>query len=152
MSGEKAGSADDSLRPLLIPRRIHSQMVEHCRRDAPLEACGILGGVSPRVDSIYPLRNAEQSPTRYNADPEDILSAVRELRARRAEFLAIYHSHPRWQPIPSRTDLETNYYGELPRMIVSLLDDPPESRLWRLSPDSYVELEWMIVPDEKLSP
>jgi proteasome lid subunit RPN8/RPN11 len=131
--------------PLLIPADILAAMIDHCRREAPLECCGILGGTPPRVSSIHVLRNTEASPVRYNADPLDILEAHRSLRARGAEFLAIYHSHPGWRAVPSRTDLETNYYGDLPRIIVSLLDDPPEVRSWRLSADSYEELPWRVV-------
>jgi proteasome lid subunit RPN8/RPN11 len=132
---------------LFIPRSILAAMIDHCRREAPLECCGILGGVAPRVSSIHRLRNTEASPTRYNADPVDIIEANRSLRAVGGEFLAIYHSHPRWRAVPSRTDLETNYYGDLPRIIVSLLTDPPEVRSWRLETDSFEELSWAVVED-----
>ena len=51
-----------------------------------------------------------------------------------------------WAAIPSRTDLETNYYGDLPRIIVSLLEEPPDVRAWRLEPNSYAELPWRASP------
>ena len=54
--------------PLEIPRDLHDAMVAHCQRESPLECCGILGGISPRVSSIHPLRNDLASETRYNAD------------------------------------------------------------------------------------
>ena len=60
--------------------------------------------------------------------------------------LAIYHSHPRWAAVPSKTDLRENHYGEVPRIIVSLLGPTPEVRAWRLDPDSYAELSWSITP------
>jgi proteasome lid subunit RPN8/RPN11 len=60
--------------------------------------------------------------------------------------VAIYHSHPRWAAVPSRTDLQENHYGSVPRIIVSLLGPTPEVRIWRLDPDSYLELPWRIVP------
>jgi proteasome lid subunit RPN8/RPN11 len=131
---------------LLIPANIFAAMIDHCRREAPLECCGILGGVPPLVDSLHVLRNTEASRTSYNADATDILAARRTLRERGGQFLAIYHSHPAWQAIPSRADLERNYYGDLPRIIVGLRDDPPEVRTWRLDPDSYAELPWRVVP------
>jgi proteasome lid subunit RPN8/RPN11 len=120
-------------------------MVAHCRREAPLEACGILGGAAPEVSSIHTLRNAKASETRYEADADDTIAAVLDLRARGAEILGLYHSHPRWAAIPSRTDLETNYYGDVPRIIVSLLGSEPEVRVWRLEPDAYQELPWELV-------
>jgi proteasome lid subunit RPN8/RPN11 len=131
--------------PLEIPRPLLDEMIAHCREESPLECCGILGGIPPRVDSLFRLRNLDASEVSYNADPADILAAVRALRARGAQFLAIYHSHPQWSAVPSRTDLATNYYGDLPRIIVSLVTDPPDVRVWRLEPDSYSELPWRIV-------
>ena len=131
---------------LLIPAAVHDAMVAHCLRDAPLECCGLLGGIAPLVSSIHPLRNADASETRYNADPRDLIAAVQDLRSRGAEILAIYHSHPRWAAVPSQTDLRENHYGPVPRIIVSLLGPTPEVRVWRLGPDSYEELGWRVVP------
>ncbi|WP_435016347.1 Mov34/MPN/PAD-1 family protein [Tundrisphaera sp. TA3] len=132
---------------LAIPREIHDAMVGHCVREAPLECCGLLGGVDSLVSSFHPMRNASASETRYDADPKDLIEAVQSLRARGAEILAIYHSHPRWAAVPSKTDLRENHYGPVPRIIVSLLGPTPEVRTWRLDPETYEELPWRIVED-----
>jgi proteasome lid subunit RPN8/RPN11 len=137
--------ANDSA--LLIPAEILGEMVAHCVRDAPLECCGILGGNGLVVSSFHPLRNAKGSETRYEADSTDVINAVVSLRGRGAEIVAIYHSHPKWAAVPSKTDLETNYYGEVPRIIVSLLGPEPEVRVWRLRPDSDEELPWRTAPE-----
>ena len=131
--------------PLEIPADIARAMVAHCLRDAPLECCGVLGGVPPRVSSFLPLRNAAASPTRYDADPRDLINAVVAMRQANAEILAIYHSHPQWEAIPSKTDLRENHYGAVPRIIVSLRHDPPQVRVWRLKPDSFLELAWTTI-------
>ena len=110
-------------------------MVAHCVRESPLECCGILGGNPPRVSSIHPLRNELKSETRYFADPSDLFTTHIALRERDADILAIYHSHPRWQAVPSKTDLAENYYGPCPRIIVSLRGEVPEVRVWRLDPE-----------------
>jgi hypothetical protein len=81
-----------------------------------------------------------------------LINAVVALRQRGAEILAIYHSHPRWRAVPSQTDLRENHYGPVPRIIVSLLDEPPDVRIWRLDPDSYQELPWRIVEPLCASP
>ena len=128
-----------------IPRDIVDAMVAHCVREAPLECCGILCGIAPRVSLFYPLRNENQSETRYNADPHDLIAAHIDFRQHQAEILALYHSHPRWDAIPSKTDLAENYYGPVPRIIVSLKGDVPNVRVWRLDADSYEELSWEIV-------
>jgi [CysO sulfur-carrier protein]-S-L-cysteine hydrolase len=133
---------------LEIPQDVVDAMVAHCLRESPLECCGILGGIAPRVSSFHPLRNAAASETRYDADARDLIDAVVSLRDRRAEILAIYHSHPRWEAVPSRTDLKENHYGPVPRIIVSLLGETPTIRVWRLDPESYEELPWRAVRDE----
>jgi proteasome lid subunit RPN8/RPN11 len=134
--------------PLEIPRDLVEAMVAHCVRESPLECCGVLGGIAPRVSSLHTLRNQAHSETRYDAEPRDLIAAYVSLRERGAEILAIYHSHPRWQAVPSRTDLAENYWGAVPRIIISLLDDPPDVRVWRLEPDSYHELPWRVLdPD-----
>jgi [CysO sulfur-carrier protein]-S-L-cysteine hydrolase len=138
----RPGRRDEPI--LTIPRDLHDAMVAHCVMEAPLECCGILGGVFPHVSLFYPLGNARASETRYDADPNDLVRSVVDLRAREAEMLAIYHSHPKWQAVPSQTDLALNYYGPLPRIIVSLLHHPPRVRSWRLDPESFEELPWRI--------
>jgi proteasome lid subunit RPN8/RPN11 len=130
---------------LQIPRVILDAMVAHCVREAPLECCGILCGTDLRVSLFYPLRNDMQSETRYNADPHDLISAHIDFRRQGAEILAIYHSHPRWQAVPSQTDLAENHYGPVPRIIVSLIGEFPEVRIWRLDADSFQELSWGVI-------
>jgi proteasome lid subunit RPN8/RPN11 len=134
-------------RVLRIPRGWHDAMVEHCIREAPLECCGLLGGIAQVVSSFHPLRNTSRSETRYDADPQDLIVAVQELRGRGAGILAIYHSHPRWEAVPSLTDLRENHYGSVPRIIVSLLGETPVVRVWRLDADSFEELPWELVED-----
>ena len=94
---------------------------------------------------LHPLRNTAASPTRYDADPADLIAAVVDLRRRGAEILAIYHSHPKWQAVPSAVDLRENHYGSVPRIIVSLLAEPADVRVWRLDPESFEELAWVVV-------
>jgi proteasome lid subunit RPN8/RPN11 len=131
---------------LRIPVNIEEQMIAHALREAPRECCGIFAGVGTEVTAIYELRNAARSgETRYDADRMDLLAAVRSMRALRTEMLAIYHSHPRDAAIPSQTDLRENYYGAMPRIIVSLLGETPDVRIWRLDQESYEELPWQRV-------
>jgi proteasome lid subunit RPN8/RPN11 len=140
-----ASHADASSPALEIPSPIFDAMIGHSRLDAPYECCGILGGVAPRVLSFHPLRNIATDSARYLADPHQLIVANSALRRRHHEIVAIYHSHPRWEPVPSTTDLGQNYWSDTPRIIISLLTDPPSLRVWRLNPDSYVELPWRLL-------
>ena len=91
------------------------------------------------------MRNDTQSETRYNADPKELIAAHIDFRQKGAEILAIYHSHPRWQAVPSQTDLVENHYGPVPRIIVSLVGESPEVRIWRLDSESFFELPWQVI-------
>jgi proteasome lid subunit RPN8/RPN11 len=132
-------------RALRIPENIYRAMIDQSRRESPLECCGVLGGTETQVHSIHPLRNVAASQTRYAADEQQLVEAHRWLRDRQWQIVAIYHSHPRWPAVPSKTDLELNYWGDMPRIIVSLLVEPAEIRVWRLAADSFQELPWTLV-------
>jgi proteasome lid subunit RPN8/RPN11 len=131
---------------ILIPADIHAAMLAHCRRDDPLECCGMLAGTPPLVTAIYGFRNELASENRYSADPRDLIRAYQYLRLRKLQMVALYHSHPRWRAVPSKTDLKFNGYGDLPQIIVSLNEPTPEVRAWRYGTETYEELTWSIVP------
>jgi proteasome lid subunit RPN8/RPN11 len=122
-------------------------MVAHCAKGSGLglACCGILGGKAPLASAIYPLRNAAESPNRYEAHPRDLLQAAVDLRKRRLEMVAIYQFRPKAAPVPSPTDLRENNYGDLPRVIVSL-GETPTIRVWRLARRYCEELPWRIRP------
>ena len=98
-------------------------MIAHAREVAPAECCGLIGGL-PRQNSrsIYRLRNVTANPVLgYEAAPEDLFAAQRQMRERGEEMLAIYHSHPRSaDPSPSETDVRLAYYPSATYLIVGL--------------------------------
>src|SRR5215510_6439161 len=88
-------------------------MIAHAREVAPAECCGLIGGNAEQsAQSLYRLRNVTANPQLgYEAAPEDLFNAQRQMRERGEELLAIYHSHPRSpDPLPSDTDVRIAYY------------------------------------------
>jgi proteasome lid subunit RPN8/RPN11 len=126
---------------LQIPADIWDAMIAHARQDSPSECCGLLAGHDADPCCIFPLRNELNSPTAYSADPRDLLQAHREMRARHLEIVAIYHSHPTSQARPSRRDLAENYYGPVPRIIISLQSASPVIKAFLMFPDRFEEIE-----------
>ena len=124
--------------PLQITSAQLEQMVDHARREAPLECCGLIGGDGDRAGKIYPARNELASPVRYRIAPEDMYRAWREIEVDRdGEIIAFYHSHPASEAYPSATDLreavETGYSAVSRFLIVSLADPRrPVARLFWL--------------------
>lgn len=110
--------------PLLQLRREHvDAMIAHARATAPEECCGLIGGVSEaQATTLYRLRNVTTHPeSAYEAAPEDLFVAQRQMRERGEELLAIYHSHPRSSdPNPSETDVRLAYYPAAKYLIIGL--------------------------------
>jgi proteasome lid subunit RPN8/RPN11 len=124
-------------------------MVWHARAEYPLECCGFLAGMV-RADGVgevrlrYPLLNAAASPVEFMSDPASLLSAVHDIERQRLEELAVYHSHPTSEPVPSRKDRERNWWPQAVTVIISLRTAPPAVRAWWLSAEAYREAEWTI--------
>ena len=70
----------------------------------PNEACAFLIGKNEIVVKVLPMRNADNSPTIFSIDPEDVLSAYKHAESEQLDVIAIFHSHP-GKPSPSKTDI-----------------------------------------------
>jgi len=90
----------------------------------------------------YPLSNAAASPVEYLSDAQGMFAAMRDMRRREIDVLAVYHSHPTSAPRPSRTDLERNYSEQVVNLIISLQGHEPEMRGWWLTATEFHEAEW----------
>jgi proteasome lid subunit RPN8/RPN11 len=121
-------------------------MLAQAVAELPNECCGLLAGGDGRVTHRYPLRNALASPVRYESDPKELFAAHKDMNRQGTELVAIYHSHPRSDPVPSRTDLERNFHGpDVVHVIISLKDGEPQVRAWRLGETSYDVVGWTYI-------
>jgi proteasome lid subunit RPN8/RPN11 len=111
-------------------------MIAHAREAAPAECCGLIGGIDQQhARTIYRLRNVTKTPElAYEAAPEDLFAAQRQMRERGEELLAIYHSHPRAvDPSPSDTDVRLAYYPSATYLIVGLGGTEPTVNAFSIS-------------------
>lgn len=97
-------------------------MLAHLRAVYPLEGCGLLGGRNGRIQHHYPIDNILHSPTAYEMDALQQITAMLEMEERGDDTLVIYHSHPQSPAYPSPTDRELAYYPEAIYLIISLAD------------------------------
>lgn len=125
---------------LHIPPDLLAELIARCRAALPNEACGFLAGRDGVVSQVLPVVNELASPTAFRTEPASTFAAFRAMRAAGAELLAVYHSHPTSDPVPSRRDLAENTYGAVPWVIVGLAGDVPAVRAWRLGRDGFTEL------------
>jgi proteasome lid subunit RPN8/RPN11 len=138
---------------LLVPRNLLDEMIAQACAEDPNECCGLLAGALAdedgrnigRVVRSYPLVNAMASPKEFLSDGRSMLDADKDMQKHGLDVLAIYHSHPTSAPVPSRTDLERNWWPDVVNLIISLATDPPTVRGWWLTDVDYREAEWDIV-------
>jgi [CysO sulfur-carrier protein]-S-L-cysteine hydrolase len=97
-------------------------ILEHCDREYPNEACGILAGRGSKVEKVYLLTSENPSPTFYQIDSQEQFRVLREMQEEERELVGIYHSHPSGRPYPSSTDVELAFYPEAVYVIVSLIE------------------------------
>lgn len=136
---------------LTIPEGIFEDVLEHCRRGLPNEACGFLAGSAGAVERIYPLDNAAASPVYYRPDDKQMLASMNDIEDRGLELLAIFHSHVASKPYPSVTDVREAHYPDTVYLIVGMSDDPPGARGyyihktdWRDSEGRIEEIELVL--------
>jgi proteasome lid subunit RPN8/RPN11 len=134
---------------LLLPLAIYEEMIRQAQAELPNECCGLLaghleGGVA-EVIAIYPVVNERASPTAYLTEPRSMLAANKDVDRRGLRVVAIYHSHPKTRPFPSRSDLDNNYWGLYAmHFIVSLASEPPSVAAWWLGPGEARPAEWAV--------
>jgi proteasome lid subunit RPN8/RPN11 len=124
-------------------------MVAHARAELPNECCGLLAATvgsgqraAGSVKRCYPLVNELASPAEYLSEPTSMFRAVKDMRARGLDIVAVYHSHPTTEPVPSRKDLERRYSEDVVHFIISLRDREPSMRAWWLREDQFTEADW----------
>ena len=96
-----------------------SSMIAHAQHALPNEACGLLGGKSGHVSTVYPGTNSEHSPTRYLLDPIDQFNAMKTIDQSGEDLIGIFHSHPKGVAIPSEIDITQAYYPKATYVILA---------------------------------
>ena len=131
---------------LHISRSLLDAVIAHARAELPNECCGLLAGSADgRAMRHFPIRNDLASPTEYLTNARDLLDAMKASRADGIEVLAIYHSHPASDPIPSKTDLANNTWGEnAMHVIVGLAGIQASIRGWWLGETDFQEAEIVV--------
>ena len=88
-------------------------IVRHAAETWPEECCGLLIGDGTTILEARPARNVANHPRRrFQIDPADHFSALREARAHARIVCGAYHSHPESDPRPSETDLAEAFEDE----------------------------------------
>lgn len=134
---------------LVISEKSKKEIVKHCLMEKPNEACGLLAGIKDRdkrlIKDVYSMKNTEKSPERYFMDPEQQFSALKDIRSNEGELLAIYHSHPHSEAVPSERDIEMAHMPDVLYVIISLASREPDIRAYTIKKgEDYREVEVVV--------
>lgn len=123
-----------------IAAAVLREVIAHAREDAPDECCGLLVGPAPPrgmataglIDEAIRAVNLDRGPARYRIDPAQHIAVQKRLRGTGRVIAGAYHSHPRSEPLPSRSDLDEAFYPDFVYVIVSLMRPAAAVRAWRI--------------------
>lgn len=126
---------------LKISKVLCDEVIGHCRREYPKEACGFLiAGADGRITDIRPMRNVENSPIGYAMDPKEQLQVEKQLRQQQQTIVGIYHSHTASAAYPSSVDVGLAVSPDVSYLLVSLADRArPEVRSYRIGGSRITE-------------
>jgi proteasome lid subunit RPN8/RPN11 len=129
-----------------IPLSMMDAIVAQARAEYPLEACGLIAGSGYAAEGGSALRyvacrNAAASPTRYSVHPDDLYRITVETDDADEVLWGIVHSHVRSPAVPSPTDIGLAQYPDALYLLVSLAEEPPALRGWRIVDGAIHEVE-----------
>lgn len=118
--------------PVRIRRIALAKMVNHARRELPLECCGLLSGRDGVIEKVHPAHNQKRSRTEFLIPIQELFAFFKDLRHSGRDHLGIYHSHPATEAFPSVRDAAEFHYPGVSYWIISLGAQDPVVRcfLW----------------------
>ena len=123
-------------------------IVEHAKKEAPIEACGLIAGEISGEDRIikkvYILTNTDHAEEHFTLDPKEQLAAVKDMRAEGLIPLGNWHSHPVSPSRPSDEDKRLAFDSSASYLILSLMDDEPVLNSFRIEGDTAYKEELVI--------
>lgn len=123
-------------------------MLDHAKKEWPLECCGILSGKEKTVRKAFVIKNTEESPVRYIMSPQDQLKVFEEMEKESMEMIAIYHSHPHTIPFPSETDVKLSFYPDVSSIIISLKEEKnPIVKAFQIGREAIYLEEIEVIPE-----
>lgn len=117
---------------------LHRHMLSHAYAGLPLEACGLFAGtvdVDAAVATVrhfYPTENEAASSKLYTVPAKAFLRADRDAEDQGWQLLGVMHSHTHTEAYPSPTDVAQAPDADWHYVIVSLRDDQPSLRSYRI--------------------
>ena len=106
---------------LLFPRQLANKILAHAQQNPETEICGLISAQNNQAKQYYPVTNiATNTTTLFEMDEHAQIAVMKKMREQNEELLAIVHSHPHSDAIPSALDEKEHQYPDAYYLIVSL--------------------------------
>lgn len=128
-----------------ISKKIINKIYDHGRKEAPIEACGYLGGINNEVVNYYPMHNIDQSNEHFTFDPQEQFDVMKKVRTEQLEVLAVYHTHPESPARPSAEDIRLAFDPGIVYVILSLLEDKKNIKAYKIIKGQVTEKKLIIL-------
>ncbi|WP_158598221.1 Mov34/MPN/PAD-1 family protein [Falsibacillus albus] len=128
-----------------LSRQLYNQLIHFVERELPKEACGILGGVNDHILSIFALPNESNTNKNFYVRQEHVEIVFNKLAHYEQEVLAIYHSHPNSNPIPSQSDIQFHPDSQVKMAIMSYKNGNPQLKIYRIINGIYINIPFSII-------
>jgi [CysO sulfur-carrier protein]-S-L-cysteine hydrolase len=123
----------------------YKEIVDQGLREFPNESCGLIAGADGVPVKVFPMRNADASPSTYRLDGREQLHVFDEMEAQGWELWGIYHSHTHSGAYPSETDRKLAFYPESRYLVLSLQErEAPVIRSFFIAEDGVDEEDLVI--------
>jgi proteasome lid subunit RPN8/RPN11 len=131
---------------LIIVQGIIKMLIKMAK-GSKLEVCGLLLGVKDGeafvVLEAIQIANRLKRPDAFEMEPEELVRAIDDAKAKGLEVVGIFHSHLNCPPVPSERDSE----GMKNWPVVWLIITPEgDVRAWILGEGGVEEVELLVPP------
>jgi len=106
---------------IIIPRTLANRLLTFAQAAPQAEICGLISTDTNNKYRVYPIDNiADDSGCIFEMNPQQQISAFKQIRDEQQELFAIYHSHPNSEALPSKKDQQDAAYTDALNIIISL--------------------------------
>lgn len=135
------------MRSLRLTQEQVQTIVNHARAGAPQEVCGLIVGQMGIAQHIFPIPNRSATPeTHFEMEAIALLKVYKTMDTAGMELIAVYHSHPNSNPIPSQKDIR-EVMRNMPntnQLIVSLKQQQAQLQVWHVHDGQVDRVELLV--------
>ncbi len=129
---------------LNIRKDVYNNIINHAKRDFPIEACGYMAGKDNNITEIFEMTNVDKSSEHFSFDPKEQFDVQKSVRGMGLKLIGVYHSHPYTPARMSEEDIKLAYDESLYYAIVSLMEKEPVLKIFTVKNKKPEEIKYRI--------